>query len=337
MANLTESSTWEAGIYQLETTDPVIAGADGISNTQAKQLANRTKYLNDNKSPVASPTFTGTPAAPTAAADTNTTQLATTAFVVGQAAETAPVMDGTAAVGTSKRFARQDHVHPTDTSRAPVASPTFTGTPAVPTAAAGNNTTQIANTAFVKSEIERLVGSQIFKVSGTFTVPVGITEIAVTACAGGGGGGGGYLSSYAGEGGGGGDSILKTKYTVTPGASIPITVGSGGSAGAVSTAGGSGGTTIVGSLVTLFGGAGGNPGSSGGSGSSSGAAGGAGACAGEDAFGGVPGNGGGCIIGNGGVKRSSNGTNGLLGGGGAGGYINAAGGAGGAGIVIIEW
>ncbi len=30
-----------------------------------------------------------------------------------------PLMDGTAAVGTSTKYARQDHVHPTDTSRAP--------------------------------------------------------------------------------------------------------------------------------------------------------------------------------------------------------------------------
>ncbi|MEY5145615.1 MAG: hypothetical protein RL745_984 [Actinomycetota bacterium] len=34
--------------------------------------------------PLASPTFTGTPAAPTAAVDTNTTQIATTAYVIGQ-------------------------------------------------------------------------------------------------------------------------------------------------------------------------------------------------------------------------------------------------------------
>ena len=33
------------------------------------------------KAPIASPTFTGTPAGPTAGAGTNTTQLATTAFV----------------------------------------------------------------------------------------------------------------------------------------------------------------------------------------------------------------------------------------------------------------
>jgi len=77
---------------------------------------------------LASPTFTGTPAAPTAAVDTNTTQVATTAFVLGQAAAANPVIDGTAAPGTSTRYARADHVHPTDTTRSPTASPTFTGT-----------------------------------------------------------------------------------------------------------------------------------------------------------------------------------------------------------------
>lgn len=66
----------------------------------------------------ASPTFTGTPLSTTAAADTNTTQIATTAFVIGQASATTPVVDGTAAVGTSLKYARADHVHPTDTSRA---------------------------------------------------------------------------------------------------------------------------------------------------------------------------------------------------------------------------
>lgn len=45
MANLKENAAWESGIYQLETTDPVVGGADGISNKQAIQLANRTGYL----------------------------------------------------------------------------------------------------------------------------------------------------------------------------------------------------------------------------------------------------------------------------------------------------
>ena len=42
----------------------------------------------ETKSPTAGPTFTGTPAAPTAAAGTNTTQLATTAFVTSAIANT---------------------------------------------------------------------------------------------------------------------------------------------------------------------------------------------------------------------------------------------------------
>jgi hypothetical protein len=62
---------------------------------------------------VASPAFTGVPTAPTATPGTNTTQLATTAFVLNPGA------------------------------------PAFTGVPTAPTAAAGTNTTQLATTAFV--------------------------------------------------------------------------------------------------------------------------------------------------------------------------------------------
>jgi hypothetical protein len=81
-------------------------------------------------------------------------------------ASVAPLIDGTAAVGASLLYARQDHVHPTDTSRAAVtyvdsqdalkanlASPTFSGTPTVPTASAGTNTLQAASTAFVTTAV----------------------------------------------------------------------------------------------------------------------------------------------------------------------------------------
>ena len=37
--------------------------------------------------------------------------------------------------------------------KAPIASPTFTGTPAAPTATAGTSTTQVATTAFVLAEL----------------------------------------------------------------------------------------------------------------------------------------------------------------------------------------
>ena len=48
MANITEelnNPQWAAGIYQLETTDPVLGGPNGIANRQAMQLAARTQYL----------------------------------------------------------------------------------------------------------------------------------------------------------------------------------------------------------------------------------------------------------------------------------------------------
>ena len=72
--------------------------------------------------------------------------------ITGLASVVSPV-DGVAAVGVSSTVARQDHVHPSDTSRAPTESPTLTGTPTAPTASAGTNTTQIATTAFVQAEI----------------------------------------------------------------------------------------------------------------------------------------------------------------------------------------
>ncbi len=47
MANLTENNTWEDGVYQIETTDPVIGGPDGVDNQPHKQLTNRTAYLKE--------------------------------------------------------------------------------------------------------------------------------------------------------------------------------------------------------------------------------------------------------------------------------------------------
>ena len=45
MANLKEQEKWEDGIYQIEENDPVLGGAEGITNRPAKQLANRTAWL----------------------------------------------------------------------------------------------------------------------------------------------------------------------------------------------------------------------------------------------------------------------------------------------------
>jgi hypothetical protein len=85
-------------------------GSDAITLTQS-QVTNLTTDL-AAKAALASPTLTGTPAAPTATVDTDTTQIATTAFVLAQAGTATPIVEGVGAAGTSTRFARQDHVHP---------------------------------------------------------------------------------------------------------------------------------------------------------------------------------------------------------------------------------
>lgn len=152
---------------------------DGSTTTKAlTQKGTFETFLTEHQdlsayAPLASPALTGTPTAPTAASGTNTTQIATTAFVkaavdaktVPVATTTTPKMDGTAAVGTETAYSRGDHVHPTDTSRAPLASPALTGTPTAPTANYETNSTQIATTAYVdtarkSASIEYIVGTQ---------------------------------------------------------------------------------------------------------------------------------------------------------------------------------
>ena len=71
--------------------------------------------------PLASPTFTGTPAGPTAAPGTNTTQFSTTAFVKAAI----DVVLG----GVSSAFDTLSEIATELGLKAPLASPTFTGTP----------------------------------------------------------------------------------------------------------------------------------------------------------------------------------------------------------------
>ena len=89
-----------------------------VKGTEIDDEFNAIQTAVNSKADVNSPALSGTPTAPTASAATDTTQIATTAFVQDQKA-----------------------------------SPVFTGTPTAPTAATTTNTTQIATTAFVQQEI----------------------------------------------------------------------------------------------------------------------------------------------------------------------------------------
>ncbi|WP_338918813.1 tail fiber protein (plasmid) [Escherichia coli] len=115
------------------------------------------------KAPLASPAFTGTPTAPTASQGTNSTQIANTAFV--KAAITALINGAPGTLDTLKEIAAAINNDPNFSTtinnalalKAPLASPAFTGTPTAPTASQGTNSTQIANTAFVKAAITALI------------------------------------------------------------------------------------------------------------------------------------------------------------------------------------
>ncbi|MEK9376006.1 phage tail protein [Escherichia coli] len=134
-----------------------------VDDQMAKHLAALDPH--SQYAPKESPTFTGTPKAPTPAAGNNTTQLATTAFV--QAALTALINGAPATLDTLKEIAVAINNDPKFSTtinnalalKAPLSSPALTGTPTAPTAAQSVNNTQIATTAFVKSAIAGMVGS----------------------------------------------------------------------------------------------------------------------------------------------------------------------------------
>ena len=112
----TGSGTYTAWVVNVGGVTPATSVAWGAITGTISAQSDLQGQL-DLKANLASPSLTGTPLSTTAAVDTNTTQIATTAFVVGQAASATPLVNGTAAVGTSLRYARADHVHGTDTTR----------------------------------------------------------------------------------------------------------------------------------------------------------------------------------------------------------------------------
>ena len=152
------------------------------------------------KADIDSPTFTGTPAAPTATQGTSTTQLATTAFVnaeiaadtVNLAPKASPTFTGipaapTASAGTNTtQVATTQFVATAVNDKAPLVSPSLTGTPTAPTANSGTNTTQIATTAFVDAAVSPKANTASPTLTGTPAAPTAAvdtdtTQIATTA------------------------------------------------------------------------------------------------------------------------------------------------------------
>ena len=132
MANLPETPQWEEGIYQIEVSDPVLGGltefltvrlnnwpaARHTSNRRSKKRNRPAAHIaavdpHTQYATKASPTFTGTPTAPTPANSDNSKKLATTEFVAkalaalaGSAPETLDTLKELAdALGNDPNFA----------------------------------------------------------------------------------------------------------------------------------------------------------------------------------------------------------------------------------------
>ena len=113
-----------------------MVGLGNVDNTadSAKPVSTAAQTALDLKAPLASPALTGTPTAPTAAAGTNTTQVATTAFVgtaVSNLVASAPAALDTlnelaTALGNDASFSTT--ITNALAAKAPLASPALTGT-----------------------------------------------------------------------------------------------------------------------------------------------------------------------------------------------------------------
>ena len=107
------SSAYLRGDRTWQVLNPAAVGAAAASHTHAISDVTSLQTNLDAKAPLASPTFTGTPAAPTASGGTNTTQIATTAFVRGEISSLVDSAPGTldtlnelaAALGDDPNFA----------------------------------------------------------------------------------------------------------------------------------------------------------------------------------------------------------------------------------------
>lgn len=135
-----------ADIVSVVSTDMLPVARIGSSTAYHATMAEIATWANTNL-PTASTTVLGA-----SKIDGTTITIASGVISAPAPFSGTPVMDGAANPGAATQWSRGDHVHPSDTTRAPLASPAFTGTPTAPTVTpATDSTTKLATTAFVQS------------------------------------------------------------------------------------------------------------------------------------------------------------------------------------------
>ena len=152
------------------------ANASVATRTLTKADLGLGNATNESKATMfTSPTFTGTPVAPTPAANTNTTQIATTAYVQTELTDLIGGAPGTLDTLNELAAAINDDASYASTlttalgTKAPLASPTFTGTIAIPNIA-NLETAVAANTAKTSNIVQTTVSGNAGSVTnGVYT------------------------------------------------------------------------------------------------------------------------------------------------------------------------
>ncbi|MGD9581275.1 MAG: hypothetical protein AB7V50_07870 [Vampirovibrionia bacterium] len=161
-----------AFVKDVLSTDPVLDGTPtaptALYTDDSNQIAT-TAFVKNVLS--TDPALDGIPTAPTADPDTNTTQIATTAYADAEVTDS--ITEDVTTVAPS-----QNAVFDALTLKADLDSPVLTGTPTAPTASTGTNTTQLATTEFVKSEIDSVLAvADVLTYKGTIGVGGTVTSL----------------------------------------------------------------------------------------------------------------------------------------------------------------
>ena len=169
------------------TIESTLTNVDNTSDAN-KPISTATQTALNLKSPIASPTFTGIPTAPTALSSTNTTQIATTEFVqtaIANVIDSAPAALDTlnelaAAINDDASYAST--ITTALGTKSPINSPTFTGTVVLPsTTSVGQVTANEIGTLYgITSSIQGQIDLKAPLANPTFTGSVnGITKTMV--------------------------------------------------------------------------------------------------------------------------------------------------------------
>lgn len=148
MAALPESAEWVDDVYQLEENDPVLGGAPneatgaGMDNIPHMHLAKRTSWLKAQVEALQGLVVSAT----------------TTAAGIVRLNNTLTSTATDQALTAAQGKALQD-------AKAPLASPSLTGTPTAPTPASGDESTRIATTAWVRAAMATIASAAGFAVS----------------------------------------------------------------------------------------------------------------------------------------------------------------------------